>query len=217
MTFYVLAPFDPADPHSFTGKVRKNLTIDKATIAYKTASRPTNSSLRYGTLFRETHFLFLLPLLQLQNHTHSSPLSSFAQLIQDQEEQQQRNLLSVSSSFPCSTRAMCSSGLCSCMPARASELCKIKQRQKDVLANVRMDRSGMFRSTASVNGKSKGRPAPCNDITMLYSLIGILYVSLLPERDLQFWGTTPPGESNHLFTTHKPTSSAISHHIVSWT
>ncbi|KAG9311040.1 hypothetical protein JVU11DRAFT_8938 [Chiua virens] len=38
MTFYVLAAalaaFDPADPHSFAGKVRKSLAIDKATIAY---------------------------------------------------------------------------------------------------------------------------------------------------------------------------------------
>jgi nuclear pore complex protein Nup205 len=38
MTFYILAAtlaaFDPADPHSFPGKVRKNLAVDKGTIAF---------------------------------------------------------------------------------------------------------------------------------------------------------------------------------------
>ena len=38
MVFYILTAtltaFDPADPHSFAGKVCKNLTINKATITY---------------------------------------------------------------------------------------------------------------------------------------------------------------------------------------
>ena len=42
---------------------------------------------------------------------------------------------------------------------------------------------------------------PCtsrNDIAMLYSLIRILYASLLPERVLQFWGATPLGDARSL-------------------
>ncbi|KAG9311041.1 hypothetical protein JVU11DRAFT_8939 [Chiua virens] len=53
----------------------------------------------------------------------------------------------------------------------------------------------MFRSVSS---EDEGQPVPRNDIAMLYSLIGILYTSLPPERALQFWGATPLGETHGL-------------------
>ncbi len=80
----------------------------------------------------------------------------------------------------------------------SSELRKIKQRQEDILlANARTDRSRLFRSSASqtqtrhpshaASEATHHGPAR-NDIAMLFSLIGILYSALAPERGLQFWG-----------------------------
>ncbi|KAI0759191.1 nucleoporin Nup186/Nup192/Nup205 [Irpex lacteus] len=76
----------------------------------------------------------------------------------------------------------------------SSELRKIKQRQEDVLlAGARGDRSRLLRS--SVAGHTRQFSAPPeptantrNDIGLLFSLIGILYTLLPPERALQFWG-----------------------------
>ncbi|KAI0695309.1 nucleoporin Nup186/Nup192/Nup205 [Cytidiella melzeri] len=80
----------------------------------------------------------------------------------------------------------------------SSELRKIKQRQEDLLlAGVRSDRSRMLRSTAGHNRQLSSLAVPTvnpvgspprNDIAMLFSLIGVLYTSLPPERALQFWG-----------------------------
>ncbi|KAI0085599.1 nucleoporin Nup186/Nup192/Nup205 [Irpex rosettiformis] len=78
----------------------------------------------------------------------------------------------------------------------SSELRKIKQRQEDVLlSGVRGDR--LLRSSASHTRQfstpaeptvNASGPPPRNDIGMLFSLIGILYTLLPPERALQFWG-----------------------------
>lgn len=87
----------------------------------------------------------------------------------------------------------------------SSELRKIKQRQEDVLlAGVRGDRSRLLRSQVGHSRQFSAPPdstanpgglAPRNDIAMLFSLIGLLYTSLPPERALQFWGGgIPPNQ-----------------------
>lgn len=95
----------------------------------------------------------------------------------------------------------------------SSELRKIKQRQEDVLlAGLRGDRSRLLRSTIGQSRQSGqphsmaaegvanlGGPPPRNDIAMLFSLIGVLYTSLPPERALQFWGGgIPPPSSSRI-------------------
>lgn len=244
MTFYflaaTLAAFDPADPHSFAGKVRKNLAIDKATITYmKRQLAPTTNwnepglkatiLLKWTLFMTETRyrdpslenqegfkteelesqiwsavqgdaFTYLAAaLLQLQKRTHTSPISSFAQFVQllpEQQEQQQREPLADEFKLP--VLNTCDVLIRSLLTYASSELRKIKQRQEDMLASVRTDRSRMFRSAAPVSGESECQPTPRNDIAMLYSLIGILYTSLPPERALQFWGATPLGETHGL-------------------
>ena len=74
----------------------------------------------------------------------------------------------------------------------SSELRKIKQRQEDLLAGARADRSRMYRSTAP-QGASRAeseKPAapPRNDLAMLFSFIGMLYTMLPPEKGIHFWG-----------------------------
>ena len=244
MTFYILAAtlaaFDPADPHSFPGKVRKNLAIDKSTITYmKRQLAPTTHwnepglkatiLLKWTLFMTETRhrdpslenqegfkteelesqiwnavqgdaFTYLAAaLIQFRKRTHASPISSFAQFVQlvpEQQEQQQREPLA--DEFKLSVLNTCDVLIRSLLTYASSELRKIKQRQEDVLASVRTDRSRMFRSTAPITGESEGQPAPRNDIAMLYSLIGILYASLPPERALQFWGATPHGDAHGL-------------------
>ena len=78
----------------------------------------------------------------------------------------------------------------------SSELRRIKQRQEDVLlANARSERTRQTPRVASNPVRHPGTAADSvpggtarNDIAMLYSLIGLLYASLPPERALQFWG-----------------------------
>ncbi|KAF8432487.1 nucleoporin Nup186/Nup192/Nup205 [Boletus edulis BED1] len=92
---------------------------------------------------------------------------------------------------------MCDVLVRSLLTYASSELRKIKQRQEDLLASVRTDRSRVFRSVAPPSSEIEGQPAPRNDIAMLYSLI-VLYASLPSERALQFWGATPTGETRGL-------------------
>ncbi|KAI0317152.1 nucleoporin Nup186/Nup192/Nup205 [Amylostereum chailletii] len=75
----------------------------------------------------------------------------------------------------------------------SSELRKIKQRQEDhILANARPDRSRMFRSSIARPEPDKApSPPPRNDIAIFFSLIGVLFSALPPERGLQFWGSSP--------------------------
>ena len=242
--FYVLAAtlaaFDPADPHSFAGKVRKNLAIDKASIAYMkrqlaltanwkepglkatvllkwtlfmTEARHRDPTLENQEGFKTEElesqiwsavqgdaFTFLAAtLIQFQKRTHTSPISSFAQFVQlvpEQQEQPQREPLADEFKLP--VLNTCDVLIRSLLTYASSELRKIKQRQEDVLASVRTDRSRMFRSAAPISVENENQPAPRNDIAMLYSLIGILYTSLPPERALQFWGATPLGEAHAL-------------------
>jgi nuclear pore complex protein Nup205 len=240
MTFYILAAtltaFDPADPLSFAGKVRKSLAIDKATIAYmqrqlapaaiwKEPGLKATVLLKWTLFMTETRhrdpalenqqgfkteelesqiwnavqgdaFTYLAAaLIQFRKRTHTSPISSFAQFVQlVPEEQQQKEPLADEFKLP--VLNTCDVLVRSLLTYASSELRKIKQRQEDVLASVRTDRSRMFRSAAPVSAENEGQPTPRNDIAMLYSLIGILYTSLPPERALQFWGATPLGESH---------------------
>ena len=244
MVFYILAAtlaaFDPADPHSFPGKVRKNLAIDKTTITYMkrqlapaanwrepslkaivllkwtlfmTEARHRDPSLENQEGFKTEElesqiwnavqgdaFTFLAAtLLQLQKRMYTSPPSSYAQLVQlvpEQQEQQQKEPLADEFRLPLLNA--CDMLIRTLLTYASSELRKIKQRQEDVLASVRTDRSRMFRSSAPAGSENEGQPMPRNDVAMLYSLIGILYISLPPERALQFWGATPLGEMNGL-------------------
>ena len=244
MTFYILAAalaaFDPADPDSLPGKVRRDLAVDKGTIAYmKRQLAPTTNwtepglkaviLLKWTLLMTEARhrgptlenqegfkteelesqiwsavqgdaFTYLATaLIQFRKRTHTSPISSFAQFIQlvpEQQEQQQKDPLA--DEFKLHVLNTCDVLVRSLLTYASSELRKIKQRQEDVLASVRTDRSRMFRSSAPASGENEGQPTPRNDIAMLYSLIGILYASLPPERALQFWGATPLGETRGL-------------------
>ena len=76
----------------------------------------------------------------------------------------------------------------------SSELRKIKQRQEDlVLATARTDRNrtaSRFASTLPLESE-KPEPEPRQDIAMLYTFIGLLFVALPEERALQFWGSGP--------------------------
>ncbi|KAF9238369.1 nucleoporin Nup186/Nup192/Nup205 [Melanogaster broomeanus] len=244
MTFYILAAalaaFDPADPQSFRGKVRRNLATDKGTISYmKRQLAPTTNwqepglkatlMLKWTLFMTETRhrdptlenqdgfkteelesqiwnavqgdaFTYLATaLVHIQNRAQSSPTSSFAHFIQltpEQQEQQPKEPLA--DEFRLAVLNACDVLIRSLITYASSELRKIKQRQEDVLASVRTDRSRMFRSAAPAGGEAEGQPASRNDIATLYSLIGILYTSLPPERALQFWGATPLGETHRL-------------------
>ncbi|KAG8215255.1 hypothetical protein J3R82DRAFT_8809, partial [Butyriboletus roseoflavus] len=208
MTFYILAAslaaFDPADPHSFAGKVRKNLAIDKGTITYmkrqlaptanwKEAGLKATVLLKWTLFMTETRyrdpslenqegfkteelesqiwnavqgdaFTYLAAaVIQLQKRMHTSPMSSFAQFVQlvpEQQEQQQKEPLADEFKLPILNT--CDVLIRSLLTYASSELRKIKQRQEDVLASVRTDRSRMFRSAAP------------------------------------FWGATPPDETHAL-------------------
>ncbi|KAJ7145837.1 nucleoporin Nup186/Nup192/Nup205 [Mycena epipterygia] len=78
----------------------------------------------------------------------------------------------------------------------SSELRKIKQRQEDLVLASARTRAGPSRFASSIAPEVE-RPAasPRSDIAMLYSFIGLLYSALPPERALQFWGSTPHGDS----------------------
>ncbi|KAF8119297.1 nucleoporin Nup186/Nup192/Nup205 [Boletus edulis] len=127
-------------------------------------------------------------LIQFHKRTHTSPVSSFAQFVQLVPEQQQKEPLAEEFQLP--VLNMCDVLVRSLLTYASSELRKIKQRQEDLLASVRTDRSRVFRSVAPPSSEIEGQPAPRNDIAMLYSLI-VLYASLPSERALQFWGKLP--------------------------
>ncbi|KAI0830134.1 nucleoporin Nup186/Nup192/Nup205 [Trametes gibbosa] len=77
----------------------------------------------------------------------------------------------------------------------SSELRKIKQRQEDLSAGARTDRSRAFRSSVTPAVPEPGKPPPRNDMAMLFSFVGMLYSMLPGERALHFWGagTITPG------------------------
>ncbi|KAF8130340.1 nucleoporin Nup186/Nup192/Nup205 [Boletus edulis] len=198
-----LAAFDSAEPHSFPGK---------GTIAYMKRQLAPNThwkepGLKATILLKWTLFMAETrhcdPTLENQQGFKTEELESqiwdavqgdaftylatalihsFAQFVQLVPEQQQKEPLAEEFQLPVLN-------MCDVL------LRKIKQRQEDLLASVRTDRSRMFRSVAPPSSEIEGQPAPRNDIAMLYSLIGVLYASLPPERALQFWGATPTGET----------------------
>ncbi|KAF9219350.1 hypothetical protein BS17DRAFT_804452 [Gyrodon lividus] len=239
MTFYILAAtlaaFDPAEPQSFRGKVRRTLATDKGTITYMKKQFATTTNwkepgLRATIMLKWTLFMtearhrdptlenqegfktgelesqiwnavqggaftcLATALIHLQKSTHSS-FAQFVQLIPEQQEQPREPL---ADEFRLAVLNACDVLVRSLITYASSELRKIKQRQEDMLASVRTDRSRMFRSAAPAGGETEGQPAPRNDIAMLYVLIGILYTSLPHERALQFWGATPLGETHRL-------------------
>ncbi|KAF8548025.1 hypothetical protein OG21DRAFT_1489716 [Imleria badia] len=135
-------------------------------------------------------------LIQFHKRTHTSPVSSLTQFVQLVPEQQQKEPLAEEFQLP--VLNMCDVLVRSLLTYASSELHKTKQRQEDLLTSVRTDQSRIFRAVAPASSEIEGQPAPRNDIPMLYSLIGVLYASLPPERALQFWGATPTGKMRGL-------------------
>ncbi|KAI6038837.1 nucleoporin Nup186/Nup192/Nup205 [Pisolithus marmoratus] len=235
ITFYILTAvltiFDPADPHTYGGKIRRTLAVDKSMIQYMrnklepslswkdsglkavvtlkwtlfmTEARHQDPSLENQTGFKTEElesriwdavqgdaFTYLVAaLIQLQRRSHGSLPSLYAHLVQISPEQDQQReppadefQLAVLDAFDVLVRSL--------ITYASSELRKIKQRQEDVLASARTDRTRMFRSTATSTGETDGQTPPRNDIATLYTFIGILYSTLPAERALQFWGATP--------------------------
>ncbi|KAJ7777509.1 nucleoporin Nup186/Nup192/Nup205 [Mycena maculata] len=144
-------------------------------------------------------FMYLaLAVLQLGRNRGSSPAASFAGTLSlSPEQQEQREIPSdgfipvVFSAFEILVRSL--------ITHASSELRKIKQRQEDlVLASARTDRTraGPARFPSSIVPDPERSPvSPRSDIAMLYSFIGLLYSALPPERALQFWGSSPHGDS----------------------
>ncbi|KAJ7482279.1 nucleoporin Nup186/Nup192/Nup205 [Mycena galericulata] len=140
-----------------------------------------------------------LAVLQLERKRGSSPTASFANtLTLSPEQQEQREIPSedfipvVFSAFEILVRSL--------ITHASSELRKIKQRQEDlVLASARTDRTRVTPArfpSSIVPDAERPTASPRSDIAMLYSFIGLLYSALPPERALQFWGSTPHGDSH---------------------
>ncbi|KAI5985097.1 nucleoporin Nup186/Nup192/Nup205 [Pisolithus albus] len=235
ITFYILTAvltvFDPADPQTYTGRVRRSLAVDKSMIQYmknKLGPTPTwkDSGLKAVVALKWTLFMtearhrdpslenqegfkteelesriwdavqgdaftyLVAALIQLQRRSHGSLPSLYAHLVQLTPEQEQQRELPVDE-FQSAVLNVFDVLVRSLITYASSELRKIKQRQEDVLASARTDRTRMFRSTTTSTGDAEGQTQPRNDIATLYSFIGILYSTLPPERALQFWGATP--------------------------
>ncbi|KAI6142345.1 nucleoporin Nup186/Nup192/Nup205 [Pisolithus tinctorius] len=242
ITFYiftaVLTAFDPADPQTYGGRVRRSLAVDKSMIHYmKNKLGPAlcwkDSSLKAVVALKWTLFMtearhrdpslenqegfkteelesriwdavqgdaftyLVAALIQLQRRSHGSLPSLYAHLVQLTPEQDQQReppadefQPAVLNVFDVLVRSL--------IAYASSELRKIKQRQEDVLASARTDRTRMFRSTATSTGDAEGQTPPRNDIATLYTFIGILYSTLPPERALQFWGATPQTDGRRL-------------------
>ena len=77
----------------------------------------------------------------------------------------------------------------------SSELRKVKQRQEDIAHTRDRARNVSTRFSVSVPEPENPESPARNDIAALYTLIGILYSALPPERGLQFWGATPGDHS----------------------
>ena len=77
----------------------------------------------------------------------------------------------------------------------SSELRKVKQRQEDIAHTRDRARNVSTRFSVSVPEPENPESPTRNDIAALYTLIGILYSALPPERGLQFWGATPGDHS----------------------
>ncbi|KAF8122127.1 nucleoporin Nup186/Nup192/Nup205 [Boletus edulis] len=180
-----LAAFNSAEPHSFPGK---------GTIAYMKQQLAPNTywkepGLKATILLKWTLFMaetqYCDPTLENQQGFKTEELESqiwdavqadaFTYLAAALIQFHKRTHTSPISSFAQFVQFLPVLNMCDVLVS--SELRKIKQRQEDLLVS---------------------QPALQNDIPMLYSLIGVLYVLLPPERALQFWGATPTGETRGL-------------------
>ncbi|KAI0944532.1 hypothetical protein AcW1_002214 [Taiwanofungus camphoratus] len=143
-------------------------------------------------------FMYLLRMVaQLQKRHAAYPPTSYAAGLLSQPEQEAPPELPAED-FKSVILEACEVLIRSLITQASSELRKIKQRQEDLLlAGTRTDRSrfrsslpqssGRFASGASSDPDKSGAP-PRNDMAMLFSLIGLLYSTLAPERALHFWG-----------------------------
>ncbi|KAI6135337.1 nucleoporin Nup186/Nup192/Nup205 [Pisolithus thermaeus] len=242
ITFYILTAvltiFDPADPQTYAGRIRRSLAVDKSMIQYmKDKLGPTlswrDSGLKAVVALKWTLFMtearhrdpslenqegfkteelesriwdavqgdaftyLVAALIQLQRRSHGSLPGLYAHFVQLTPEQEQQRELPADEFQPAVLNAF-DVAVRSLIAYASSELRKIKQRQEDVLASARTDRTRMFRSTATSAADAEGQTQPRNDIATLYNFIGILYSTLPPERALQFWGATPKTDGRPL-------------------
>ncbi|KAF8429363.1 hypothetical protein L210DRAFT_3734756 [Boletus edulis BED1] len=114
---------------------------------------------------------------------HTSPPPSFSST--NAHTSPQKEPLLTNSSFRYSICAMCSSGLCSPVPVQS---CARSSRDKKMCWRAFRQIGRACLSLPHLSAV-KLRVNPRHGT--LYSLIGILYASLPPERVLQFWGATP--------------------------
>ncbi|KAF9815688.1 hypothetical protein IEO21_04405 [Rhodonia placenta] len=143
-------------------------------------------------------FIYLLRMVALlQKKQAANPPTSFASGLLAQLEQDPPTELPAED-FKSAILEACEALIRSLITQASSELRKIKQRQEDLLlAGTRPDRSRTYRASQThassrfVPGASESeRPntPPRNDMAVLFSLIGLLYSTLPPERAVHFWG-----------------------------
>lgn len=226
----ILAAFDPADPQTYCGEVRRNLAENSMVSYMKNKLAPAqcwrDSKLKAVISLKWTLFMMemrvrepslesqdgfktevlesqiwdavqadaftylVMALFQLQKRAQPSLPNLYSHLIELTPEQDQQRepptddfKLAMLNTFDILVRSL--------ITYASSELRKIKQRQEDVLASARTDRTRMFRSTGPSGEDPENQVTPRNDVAILYAFIGMVYSTLPPERALQFWGATP--------------------------
>ncbi|KAL6308871.1 nucleoporin Nup186/Nup192/Nup205 [Sparassis latifolia] len=143
-----------------------------------------------------TYVLRMVALVQKQQG--EQPSTSYSAALLSQIEQDAPPELPAEDFRPAVLEG-CEALVRSLITQASSELRKIKQRQEDLLlAGSRTDRSRPFRSSMGQSQHlssstppemDKSNSPPRNDMAILFSLVGLLYSTLPPERALHFWGS----------------------------
>ncbi|KAG6837756.1 hypothetical protein H0H93_001683 [Arthromyces matolae] len=92
----------------------------------------------------------------------------------------------------------------------SSEIRKIKAKQEDV-ASARHDRRF---ATSSSQPDASHRPR--TDTAILFSLIGLLYSALPPERALQFWGSGPQSDTQQTYLEYMESTAGRLPSFLQW-
>ncbi|KAH9929472.1 nucleoporin Nup186/Nup192/Nup205 [Fomitopsis serialis] len=166
-------------------------------------------------------FTYLLRMIaRLQKKHAAYPPTSFASNLLAQTEQDPSSELPAEEFKPAILEA-CELLIRSMIGQASSELRKIKQRQEDLLlAGARSGQTRAFRSShaqpsarfapGSSEADKPGAP-PRNDMAVLFSLTGLLYSTLPPERALHFWGggSIPDGRRSTYAETMEASSGKL--------
>ncbi|KZT66755.1 hypothetical protein DAEQUDRAFT_767725 [Daedalea quercina L-15889] len=165
-------------------------------------------------------FTYLMrTIARLQNHAAFPPTLFASNLLAQVEQDPSLEL--PSEEFKPAILEACELLIRSMINQASSELRKIKQRQEDLLlAGARTGQARAFRGShaqpsvrfapASSEADRPGTP-PRNDMAVLFSLIGLLYSMLPPERALHFWGggSVPEGRRSTYTETVEATSGKL--------